>query len=154
MSDPLKAFEELNYPGRRKPVNRQPPKSASSDTPVWDSRPATYIVPVPGGGSEKREFFYIGALAKALGYSVQSIRAWEAQGLLPNSPYRSPRTARPVAGGRSNKGKRIWTRKQIEGILALAQKHRVILNREPPTKGFATDVAKLFNQLLGEEQQK
>lgn len=146
MSDPLKAFEELNYPGRRKPVNRDPPKR-QSDTPVWDAQPATYIV-----GGEKREFFYIGALAKALGYSVQSIRAWEAQGLLPKSAYRSPRTAAPVAGGRSDKGKRLWTRKQIEGILRIARKHGVIINREPPTKAFSHEVAKLFNDLLGEEQ--
>ena len=149
MSDPLKAFESLDYPGRRKPVNRQPPKTGKGDTPVWDSHPATYIV-----AGEKREFFYIGALARALGYSVQSIRAWESQGLLPNSPFRSPRTARPVAGGRSDKGKRIWTRKQIEGILTLAKQHKVITNREPPTKAFATDVAKLFNRLLDEEMKQ
>jgi hypothetical protein len=148
-TDPLKAFESLDYPGRRKPVNRTVTAKGQSDTVVWDSHPATYVV-----AGEKREFFYIGALAKALGYSVQSIRAWESQGLLPNSPYRSPRTARPVAGGRSDKGKRIWTRKQIEGILALAKQHKVILNREPPTKGFATDVAKLFNRLLDEEMKQ
>jgi hypothetical protein len=147
-TDPLKRFEDLDYPGRRKPVNRQPPP-ASDDREVWeDIKPTVYIV-----GGEKREFYFIGALAKALGYSVQSIRAWEAAGLMPNTPFRSPRTRKPVAGGRSDKGKRLWTREQIEGILRLAKKHRVVLNKQPPTPAFAADVAKLFNQLLGDHSQ-
>jgi hypothetical protein len=146
MTDPLKAFESLDYPGRRRPVNRDKATPAESDTPVWDAHPATYIVK-----GEKREFFYIGSLAKALGYSVQAIRLWESQGLLPNSPYRSPRTqGKPQAAG-SHKGRRIWTRRQIEGILSLAKQHGVIINREPPTKRFAQDVARLFNELLSEE---
>ena len=149
-SDPaLEGFEGLEqpYPGRRKPVNRNP-APPSVDTPVWDAKPVFYLVE-----GQKREFFLIGALAKALGYSVQSIRAWEAQGLLPNTPFRSPRTRRPVAGGRSTKGRRLWTREQINGILRLALKHRVILNKQPPTTAFSADVAKLFNELLGDHSQ-
>ena len=145
-NDPaLKGFEDLDYPGRRKPLNRQPKKAAPVETVLWDAKPVFYLV-----DGERREFFLIASVAKALDYSVQSIRAWEAQGLLPNSPYRSPRTRKPVAGGRSTKGRRLWTREQIEGILRLAKKHKVILNRQPPTPAFAADVAKLFNQLLGD----
>lgn len=148
----LRSFEDLEqpYPGRRKPVNRDQPKDAADgDTPVWDTHPAYYVV-----AGERREFFYIGAMAKAIGYSVQAIRLWEGQGLMPNTPYRSPRTKAPVAGGRSDKGKRLWTREQIEGILRLAKKHRVILPgrsgvRNPPTPAFARDVAHLFNELVG-----
>jgi hypothetical protein len=151
-TDPaLQGFEDLEqpYPGRRKPVNRDPKPPPSDDTELWDAHPTTYVV-----AGEKREFFYIGALAKALGYSVQAVRLWESQGLLPNSGYRSPRTAKPTAGGRSNKGKRLWTRDQIEGILRLAKKHRVILPdrsgvRNPPTPAFARDVARLFNEQVG-----
>lgn len=147
----LRSFEDLEqpYPGRRKPVNRDQPKAEPDDTPIWDDHPATYIV-----DGKKREFFYIGALAKAIGYSVQAIRLWEGQGLMPNTPYRSPRTKAPVAGGRSDKGKRLWTREQIEGILRLAKKHGVILpnrkgDRNPPTPAFAREVARLFNELVG-----
>jgi hypothetical protein len=151
-SDPaLRKFEDLEqpYPGKRKPANREPKKTEPDDTPLWDAHPATYIVE-----GEKREFFYIGALATAIGYSVQAIRLWEGQGLMPNTPYRSPRTKAPVAGGRSDKGKRLWTREQIEGILRLAKKHGVILPnrrgiRNPPTPAFARDVARLFNELVG-----
>lgn len=142
-------FSDLDYPhpGKRKPVNR-----GSKDTPVedntWDAKPVVYKV-----GGEKREFYTISHLAKALGYSVQSIRAWEAQMLLPRSGIRGPRTVRPVAAGRSDKGKRLWTHEQIEGILRLAQKHKVILPykglRNPPTPAFCADVARLFEELAG-----
>jgi hypothetical protein len=147
----LRKFEDLEqpYPGRRKPVNREKPETASTDTELWDAHPTFYVV-----AGEKREFFYIGALAKAIGYSVQAIRLWEGQGLMPNTPFRSPTTkGKPQAGGRSHRGKRLWTREQIEGILRLAKKHRVILPgrsgvRNPPTPAFARDVARLFNELV------
>lgn len=135
-------FADLDYPGRRKPKNRgeaQPPPRPAE----WDAKPLIYNV-----DGKPQEFFIIGHLAKALGYSVQSIRAWEDKGLLPRSPYRSPRTKKPVAGGRSNKGKRLWTREQIEGIVRIAGQHKVILNKQPPTAAFAKDVAALFNSLV------
>ena len=109
-------FADLDYPGRRKPVNRDTKAPPPPLEQPWDARPVYYKI-----GGEKQEFFTISHLAKALGYSVQSVRAWEAQSLLPRSQYRSPRTRRPVAAGRSDKGKRLWTRAQIEGILALAR---------------------------------
>lgn len=143
MTDQLaERFSDLDYPGRRKPVNRGDKPQAPPETQVWDAKPLYYLV-----NGEKCEFFIIGHLAKALGYSVQSIRAWEDKGLLPRSPFRSPRTKGPVAGGRSNKGKRLWTRAQIEGILRIAKHHKVIVNKRPPTVEFARDVQAFFNTL-------
>jgi hypothetical protein len=152
MSEILDRFSDMDYPGRRKPVNRQPKAKTPEDMPVWDAKPVFYLV-----DGQKQEFFLISHLAKALGYSVQSIRAWEAAGLLPRTPYRSPKTRRPVAAGRSNKGKRLWTREQVEGILRLAKKHRVILPdrkdvKKPPTPAFAKDVAQLFSELVGDRK--
>jgi hypothetical protein len=145
----LKGFSDLEqpYPGRRKPVNRDV-KPVPEDNELWDARPAKtkYVA----GTFEPAEWFYIGSLAKALGCSLQSIRLWETQGLLPGPTFRTKRTVAPVAAGRSNKGRRIWTREQIEGILALAKKHKVILNKKTPTPAFARDVARMFNELLGE----
>src|SRR5262245_13096101 len=144
--DPAERFADLDYPGRKKPVNRNA-TPAVAETPLWDAKPVYYLVQ-----GEKREFFLISHLAKALDYSVQSIRAWEAQGLLARTPYRSPRTKRPVAGGRSDKGKRLWTREQVEGIIRIAKKHRVIFPdrkgvKHPPTPAFAAEVADLFVSL-------
>jgi hypothetical protein len=139
----VEGFSDLDYPGRRPPKNRgNPPPPPPVE---WDAKPLSYRVE-----GEKREFFTIGHVAKALGCSVQSIRAWEDKGLLPRSPYRSPRTVRPVAGGKSDKGKRLWTREQIEGILVLATKHKVILNKKPPTREFARDVGTFFASLVSQ----
>lgn len=143
MANTTTGFEDLDYPGRRKPKNRGDSAAPPPTPNDWDAKPLIYNV-----DGKPQEFFIIGHLAKALGYSVQSIRAWEDKGLLPRSPYRSPRTKKPVAGGRSNKGKRLWTREQIEGIVRLANKHKVILNKQPPTAAFAKDVAALFNSLV------
>ena len=147
-SDVLATFDDLDYPGRKKPVNRDK-KAVVPEAEEWDAKPVYYRLP---GNPEKQEFFLISHVAKALDYSVQSIRAWEAQGLLARTPYRSPRTVAPVAGGRSNKGKRLWTREQVLGIIRIAKKHRVIFpNRRgikhPPTPAFAAEVGDFFNSL-------
>jgi len=145
----IKGFGDLDYPGRRKPINRDRP-APEAETPVWDAKPVYYFV-----AGVNQEFFLISAVARALDYSVQSIRAWETAGLLPNTPFRSPRAKGMMAGGRSNKGRRLWTREQVEGILRLARKHGVILPdrrgiKHPPTPAFAKEVARLFNELVGD----
>lgn len=148
LSKSIEELGDLDYPGRKKPVNRDAKPEEPPDTEQWDAKPVYYLV-----GGERKEFFTISHLAKALGYSQQSIRSWEAQGLLARSPYRSPRTSKPVAGGRSNKGKRLWTRQQIEGILRIAKRHKVILpnrkgDKNPPTLAFAHEVGEFFNSLI------
>ena len=141
-----KIIGDLDYPGRKRPVNRDT-QPASVDMELWDSKPVYYLI-----NGERREFFLISHLAKALDYSVQSIRAWEAQGLLARTPYRSPRTTAPVAAGRSNKGKRLWTREQVLGIVRIAKKHKVIFPdrkgvKHPPTPAFAAEVGDFFATL-------
>jgi hypothetical protein len=147
MSDTLtERFEDLDYPGRRKPANRgTKAKAEVPDTEVWAENPVTcYRLP---GAADPSDLYTISHLAKALNYSVQSIRAWEDKGLLPRSPYRSPKPkGKPQASG-SHRGKRLWTREQVEGILRLARRHKVILNKRPPTQAFARDVKVLFDQL-------
>src|SRR6478752_6705832 len=118
-TDVDKMFADLDFPGRKKPVNRTPEKEAElAERALWDADPVYYLI-----GGEKREFFLISHLCKALGYSQQSIRLWEGKRLMPNTPYRSPRSYKvkqAEAAGKvapSNKGRRLWTRQQIEGIL-------------------------------------
>jgi len=151
VSDPsLKLFENLDYPGRRKPVGRSKKATADVDTPVWSDHPITkYEV-----GGKPCPLYEIGDLAKAIGYSVQSIRAWETAGVFPAAPYRSPRTKGPVAAGTSNMGRRLWTRGHIEAILRVAKKQKVILSphRRPPTVAFARAVEREFYELSLEHE--
>lgn len=57
-----------------------------------------------------REFFTIGALARALNREVQTLRVWERREYLPTAVYRSP----------GRKQDRLYTRRQIIGLVALA----------------------------------
>ena len=66
----LKKFDDLDYPGRRKPVNRDKKTTTRSDTEVWDAKPTYYLIK-----GQRQEFFVIRQVAAALGYSVASIRA-------------------------------------------------------------------------------
>lgn len=153
MADPLlDRFSDLqepgkNYPGKREPKMRSIKRTApADDKPPWDENPVYYMVK-----GERREFFTIRHLAAALDYSQQSIRAWENSGLLARSPFRSPKPRKPTIGGRNTKGKRLWTRAQIEGILRIAREEGVIVNKQPPTRTFARRVAALFREITAAE---
>ena len=70
-------------------------------------------------------------------------------------PHPVPFTAHGGTGrcGQINKGKRLWTREQVLGIIRIAKKHRVIFpNRKgvkhPPTPRFAAEVGEYFNSLI------
>jgi hypothetical protein len=149
MADPLlDRFDDLtepekDYPGRTRPKLRRVRTVPEPPPTEWDDGPVYYMV-----GGERQEFFTIRHLAKALDYSQQSIRAWENQGLLPKSPYRSPKPRRPTIAGRNTKGKRLWTREQIDGILRIAREEGVIVNKKPPTRSFARKVAARFRSLV------
>lgn len=145
--DIMKSFEDLKVPGKRKPINRTQEESALSMDEPWDSKPLVYFV-----GGKPQEFFPISALAHAIGKASVTIRSWENKGLLPPSPYRSPKPRKETIPGVSPKGRRLWTREQIEGILDIARQEGVILNGKPPTEKFAHRVAMLFRELLDNSQ--
>ena len=136
--DQGKLPENFDVPGQRPPVNRgdpQPPKPQG-----WDHKPATYIIK-----GKVYEFFTIRHLCAALGKAPSTVRAWEARGMLPPSPFRSPTPRRQTLEGKTNKGKRLWTREQIEGILRVAAEEQVILNGgPPPNPSFTYKTKQLF----------
>lgn len=58
----------------------------------------------------KVRMFTIGALAKAIGKGISTIRVWERNGVLPETPYRS------------KKGDRLYTLEMVESIQAALKK--------------------------------
>lgn len=147
MNDPLlDRFSDLNWPGKRKPVNRDRPVAPVPDVVPWDDNPLFYVYK-----GEKKEFFTISSLSVALGRSPVTIRSWENKGMLPKSPYRSPKPKGGKLPGVEQKGKRLWTREQIDGILSIASQEGVILNGKPPTPRFAQRVSELFNTLVNHQ---
>lgn len=102
---------------------------------VWDQSPVVY--PVNGIDTE---FFTIGALALALNRQVQTVRLWERQGKMPKATYRT-------AGKKQN---RLYTRAQIEGIVAIATEEGLMdpTVKKPLAKTrFSERVLRLFKRL-------
>lgn len=93
------------------------------------------------------EFFPIGVLAAALNRSAVTIRAWERDGVLPQSWAKSGKDKDPR--GR----RRLYTRKQIEGIVKIAREEGV-LEPHPRVNITATDFTRrvtiLFKKLRDE----
>ncbi len=140
------------FPGSRPPVNRQPEApAASAETEVlWDSHPLMRSI-----NGVEYEFFQVGALADALGRQPVTIRGWETKGLLPGTPFRSSMPSRsPLASlGKTPKGRRLYLRAQIEGIVQIAAEEGVIFPTPsdkagaPPTPKFAERVYTLYETL-------
>lgn len=153
MSDPYKRFMELadkDYPGRLPPVNRKKEEEKSDEVAEveWDSKPVVY-----NHGGKAREFFTIRHLAMALNRSPVTIRSWEKRGVLPKSPFRSPAPSGSPIQGNKPKGKRLWTREQIEGLLQIASKTGCIVDEKqsPPNAQFTSQASQLFTSILQKE---
>ena len=134
MSDLQAIFSPLQdeyYPGskmkrresqemRRQRVQAE--KAQTREEEDWDAHPVEVHV-----RGVKHEMFRVGALAKALGRDPVTIRAWMRKGWLPRNSYQTA----PVVGSRGDAGRRLWTRRQIEGIVQVA-KEEGLLDDKPP----------------------
>lgn len=127
------------FPGSRQPLpaSEVKKKSKPKDPVTWDARPVVKIV-----NNERTEFFTIGALAAALGRDVITVRRWQTKGLLPEARFRMP-------DKNGIRGRRLYTRAQIEAILQVADAHgilqpvRVQWDKHPT---FADDVRRAWSQ--------
>lgn len=115
MSSIEEEFEEIRdkYPGskrvkksveRRKPSKGPPPKEHN-----WQAKPKVYRV-----DGVDREFYTIGALAEALGKKPVTIRMWIQTSIIPDTRFRTPKVG-------DQKGRRLWTRRQILEIQHIAR---------------------------------
>lgn len=131
----MEAFQSLadeHYPGSKRkrresiPMRRSRLRAEREEVRAnesWDARP--WLKHLPDG--REVEMFPIGALAKALQRNSVTIRRWIRLGLLPRASYQT----RPLAGTRGDAGRRLFTRRQIEGIAQVA-KEEGLLGDNPP----------------------
>jgi hypothetical protein len=129
MSDLMGAFAPLQdeyYPGsKRKRRESQEmrherlvgERRLTREEEPWDAHPLKVWIK-----GVEYEMFRVGALAKALERDSVTIRAWMRKGWLPRNSYQT----NPVVGSRGNAGRRLWTRAQIEGIVAIAQEEGLL----------------------------
>lgn len=102
--------EEETYPGSRhlKKSVTESSEESDEDDPIWDDSPRTYAVK-----GKETKFYTISALATALRRKTVTMRKWEKKGYLPEARFRSP--------GAGKKQDRLYTRPQIEGLVAIAK---------------------------------
>lgn len=103
--------DDPRYPGSkqlRRSIAEAPVEVEEDEDPIWDDRPRVYAV-----RGKDTELFPISALARALRREPVTMRKWETKGYLPSARYRSP--------GEGKKQDRLYTRAQIEGLIAIAK---------------------------------
>ena len=132
------------YPGSRTPLRSAttPEKQVEDNSAGWDADPI--VVKVNG---VEREFFRIGALARALNRAPNTLRAWMTEGVIPPATYRT-------RGAGSRGSRRLWTREQIEGIRTIAIEEGVLIpdrHNSVLATDFPRRVAELFAQLRRQE---
>jgi len=106
-------FEGIeNYPGKRPPKNRIKRKPKKLDDPFFGVKSSHYVIK-----GERVEVFTIGQLAKVLGKKTVTVRSWEKKGIIPKPIYRTAPPDRGQLPGVEAKGRRIYTRKQVDLIV-------------------------------------
>ena len=96
-------------------VREQQAEREAAPTNGWDSQPK--IITIKG---VDHEFFYVSALAKALGRSTKAVYKWEDNGWLPQSRYRT-KAKQTNLPDKAAAGRRLYTRKQIEAVIDAAK---------------------------------
>jgi hypothetical protein len=134
MSDLMRVFDTLQdeyYPGSKRKrresqemrhERRVEERRVAREDEPWDAHPLEVFIK-----GVRYEMFRVGALAKALGRDSVTMRAWIRKGWLPRNMYQTS----PRYGTRGDAGLKLWTRAQIEGIVAIAQEEG-LLQEKPP----------------------
>jgi len=117
--DPLDILGDLpNWPGKTAPKNRPTsPKKIKSEEELNGARATIFRI-----GGEEREMFTIGELARAVERKPVTIRAWESQGVIPRANYRTPVPKGQQIPGKTVKGRRLYSRAQVEFLAEAVKK--------------------------------
>ena len=127
-----------DYPGKRLPALRQQqPKGRSGPQELtdWDDHPR--MLKLDGVDTE---FFTVRHAALALNRSVRTIRTWERNNVIPPATFR---TAKPRKSKLKETGDRLYTRAQIEAMIAAARDEGVLAGKAP-TRAFTVKVMRAF----------
>ena len=107
------------YPGSRRKLSAKPSSNVEFIPDPWRDN---FTVKKINGVDTK--MYPIGALATALGVSVQSIRHWTRSGYIPTAPYRLP--ANMLIDGKRVSGRRLYTEALIDAVVAAFEKRGLL----------------------------
>lgn len=111
-ADPvLDLFGDMpDFPGKTPPKNRPSSRpQAMREDELNGARGRVYRIK-----GEDVELFTVGELARAIGRQPVTVRAWESRGWIPKANFRTPAPARQQIPGKAVKGRRLYTRRQVE----------------------------------------
>lgn len=133
MTDPLSLLGDLpDWPGKTPPKNRDPKQSRkSAEDRLNGARSKTYRI-----NGVDREFFTIGEVARALGKQPVTLRMWENRGWIPRVKYRTPAPANQQLPGKPSKGRRLYSKEQVEFLLEASIKFKIDSQKESNWDGF------------------
>lgn len=132
-------FEHLAYfPGSSKPLVPHATRRKTVAPPAagWDAKPRSYVV-----GGVTTEFFTVGQLGAALGRKASTMRRWEREGIIPKATFR--------VGSEDARGvRRLYSRRQVEGMVRIAAEEGVLQAHAIPIKHsrFTERVIALFKE--------
>ena len=133
MIDPLDMFRDLpDYPGNTKPRNR----TAPANKPVANDYLNGAKSKVYRMGGVDREFFTVGELARALNRKPVTVRMWEQRGWIPKVKYRTAPPAGTQLPGKPTKGRRLYTKNQVECLVEAVERFRLDDHKAPNWVGF------------------
>lgn len=115
MSDPiLDLFGDIpDFPGKTPPKNRVSSKARPlAEEELNGARGKIFRI-----NGENVELFSVGELARAIHRRPVTVREWERRGWIPKSNYRTPAPRREQLPGRPVKGRRLYTRQQVEFLV-------------------------------------
>lgn len=144
-ADPLAAFADLTPPGEARdeqdvhyPGSKQVRRAVAGPRDPWADTPH-FVLTLKGVDTR---FYPISVLAEKLERQAPTVRKWERLGYIPPTPYRTP--SRDKRGQR-----RLYTRAQIEGLVAIAREEGITgeSNRNVSNTGFPERAAVLFKEL-------
>ena len=114
---------ETYYPGsskKKKQYDDMPPPEVQPEQELELGKSKIFLV-----NGQPTELYPLGALAAALNRKPVTVRKWENEGIIPNSPYMM--SSHDVRGQR-----RLYTKQQIETLRAIAKEEGVL---EPNANG-------------------
>lgn len=118
----LDTDDEPDYPGSTLPRNR-PGGSKYKQRQEAKAGERTYQLSLPDGTLQT--FYTISTVARIFGRKPVTIRAWETKGLLPVPSYRTPKP-RGNHLGEVPRGKRLYTQTQIDYLVALCERYKML----------------------------
>lgn len=137
-----KVFSD-ELPGKRERSTGALPKEPEP----WDTHPLRKMI-----YGKEVEFFAVGQLGMALGLKPGTVRSWEDKGWIPRPPLRGPKPNWAGLPNKSLKGRRLWTRDMVVGIVRIAHEEKVIGPRKGrrsiPNTQFTQRVVALYEQVM------